>query len=665
MICRASATYLSVCSGICAPTVAWKPLGMSPVGFAEIEKFPSAVLAHHYPDVPNLGDITADDFIERAAALKPDGLVGGTPCQAFSVAGSRQSLDDDRGNLTLRFTELLHGCGCRWAVWENVPGVLSTKDNAFGCFLAGVIGAEKALVPSDGKRRWNRAGAAYGPKAAAAWRVLDAQYFGLAQRRKRVFVVIRVGATGFDPAKVLFECEGVRRDTPPSREAGQGTTPILEAGARTGRSTTDARCGIGVGDEGDPMFTLQAGKQHGVHQWPAEVAPTIDCSFADKYGQDNQHIDGGAGMFVMAHGQAGAEIVSDGDPSLTCNHEAPIVFDTTQVTSPHNRSNPKPGDPSHPLAAGAHPPTVAFSCKDYGADAGEVSPTLRAMGHGESHANSGGQVAVAYQCHGGNVGPMGTLRTGSNEAGGVPFVAYRTCQSRMSSYADASETNAVKALRVLQEEAGAQAFSEWCLGILAPLWPQEVLREEVYGVGFRREAFSLNGLVYLSLSRQEESGGWPVRTLWQAGCVGCPPSGWGRDKQSAEQLATHMSKLPYSPSPAKRFMQIVWEASEGIGVLREALSTIQEARRPARGKGESTHSCQVRRLTVEECEALQGLPRSFTLIPFTHGKPAADGPRYKALGNSMATTVLQWLGMRLAMFGVVAPSASKTVGSGG
>jgi len=215
--------YLSVCSGIEAATVAWHSLGWEALAFSEIDKFPRKVLEHHYPDVPLHGDFTLlreHDWIKNA-----DVLVGGTPCQAFSVAGLRNSLDDDRGNLTLEFVRLAdaiddlrpigHGTVI---VWENVPGVLSVKDNAFGCFLAAVTGNDTPLVPPRGK--WTNAGMAVGPKRTAAWRILDAQYFGVAQRRRRVFVVASA-RDGFDPAEVLFERESLRRDTPPSRQEGQ------------------------------------------------------------------------------------------------------------------------------------------------------------------------------------------------------------------------------------------------------------------------------------------------------------------------------------------------------------------------------------------------------------------------------------------------------------
>lgn len=142
--------FLSVCSGIEAASVAWHPLGWKAVAFSEIEKFPSAVLKHHYPEVPNLGDFTK---IDTKTLGRVDILAGGTPCQAFSVAGLRGGLNDERGNLTLKFVELAHELaannGLRNAVWENVVGVLSDKGNAFGCFLAGLVGADDAVIPSE------------------------------------------------------------------------------------------------------------------------------------------------------------------------------------------------------------------------------------------------------------------------------------------------------------------------------------------------------------------------------------------------------------------------------------------------------------------------------------------------------------------------------------
>ena len=240
----------SVCSGIEAASVAWGPLGWKAAWLSEIEPFPSAVLAHHYPDVPNLGDMTAlPERILSGEVEAPDLFCGGTPCQAFSVAGLRNSLDDARGNLSLVFCEIANAIDDARSVrgldqsiifWENVPGVLSTKDNAFGCFLAGLAGEDNPLEPTGGK--WTNAGYVLGPKRAVAWRLLDAQYFGVAQRRKRVFVVASARAD-FDPAAVLFEFDGVRRDTAPSRETGERIAPCVTNDppfSRTGNERVEA-----------------------------------------------------------------------------------------------------------------------------------------------------------------------------------------------------------------------------------------------------------------------------------------------------------------------------------------------------------------------------------------------------------------------------------------
>jgi DNA (cytosine-5)-methyltransferase 1 len=240
----------SVCSGIEAASVAWHPLGWKAAWLSEIEPFPSAVLAHHYPDVPNLGDMTLlPERILSGEVEAPDVFCGGTPCQAFSVAGLRNSLDDARGNLSLTFVGIANAIDHVRSVrrddpaiifWENVPGVLSTKDNAFGCFLGALAGEDDPILPPGEK--WTNAGCVYGPQRTVAWRVLDAQYFGVAQRRRRVFVAASA-RDNFDPAAVLFEFNGVRRDTAPSREAGQSIAPCVTNGppfSRTGNERVEA-----------------------------------------------------------------------------------------------------------------------------------------------------------------------------------------------------------------------------------------------------------------------------------------------------------------------------------------------------------------------------------------------------------------------------------------
>jgi DNA (cytosine-5)-methyltransferase 1 len=215
--------YLSVCSGIEAATTAWHELGWTPSAFSEIEKFPSAVLEHHYPKVPNVGDMTKYKEWDIGTI---DLLVGGTPCQSFSVAGLRKGLDDPRGNLALIYCGILDRFKPKWFIWENVPGVLSSSGGRdFGSFLGAI----------------SELGYGY------AYRILDAQYFGVAQRRRRVFVVGHLG--DWRPAaSVLFESESLSRDSKPSRTQREGTSSI----------TTNRLVAFGEYSEDGTASTLKA-----------------------------------------------------------------------------------------------------------------------------------------------------------------------------------------------------------------------------------------------------------------------------------------------------------------------------------------------------------------------------------------------------------------------
>ena len=207
--------YLSVCSGIEAATVAWHELGWEPWAFSEIEPFPAAVLAHHYPNVPNLGDMTK--FKEWPDATI-DVLVGGTPCQSFSVAGLRKGLDDPRGNLMLTYLAIAAKYRPKWLVWENVPGVLSSNGGLdFASLLRGM------------------GECGYG----VAYRVLDAQYFGVAQRRRRVFVVGCLGDWR-SAAAVLFEQASLSGHPAPRRKTGENA-PATVAPSLTGKTERQAQ----------------------------------------------------------------------------------------------------------------------------------------------------------------------------------------------------------------------------------------------------------------------------------------------------------------------------------------------------------------------------------------------------------------------------------------
>ena len=431
--------YLSVCSGIEAATVAWHDLGWKPEAFSEIEKFPSQVLSHHYPEVPNLGDMTK--YKEWNLNGTIDILVGGTPCQSFSVAGLRKGLEDPRGNLMLTYLGIADKFKPKWIVWENVPGVLSSNGGRdFGSFLG-------ALVELG-----------YG----FAYRVLDAQNFGVAQRRRRVFVVGCLGDWR-SAAEVLFEPESLRGDIKKGRKKGKGTATsfapstcgtllardykglnsfsdiesgkavLTTVGALCARdykgvgnqyvnegkcivyenhpadsrvtemgetcSTVAARWGTGGGnvpiattygipgnwigrkpENGgnavEPMHNiapcLTSTDKHGVSYgflptqgskagnigYVEEQAPTLRAG-CDAYGLHTYSPQ--AIGHIVENDVAGCITKNSGGGGETQNPAfvvQPTVWDTTNITSPQNGSNPQPGDPCFTLAQGQHPPLL-------------------------------------------------------------------------------------------------------------------------------------------------------------------------------------------------------------------------------------------------------------------------------------------------------------------
>ena len=332
--------FLSLFSGIEAASVAWAPFGWECVGVAEIEPFPCELLKQHSPNTPNLGDVSKITDAQIAALGRIDLVVGGSPCQDLSVAGKRAGLAGARSGLFHQQMRIFNAartfCGARWLLWENVPGAFSSNAGRDFAVLVGEMAGCKLTVPVGG---WGSEGVALGQRGLVEWAVLDAQWFGVAQRRRRVFALLDTGDwTNRRP--ILIEQDSLRGDSPPVRETreetpagtlrgtdggvdvdrhvvtmahgqggaeiasdraptltcnheapiaflpetahtlrgegfdasedgtGRGTPlvaiPLLEVGKRTGVSTTDPRAGIGIGKEGDPMFTLQAGAQHGV-----------------------------------------------------------------------------------------------------------------------------------------------------------------------------------------------------------------------------------------------------------------------------------------------------------------------------------------------------------------------------------------------------------------
>jgi DNA (cytosine-5)-methyltransferase 1 len=503
--------YLSVCSGIEAATVAWHDLGWTPVAFSEIEPFPSAVLKHHYPHVPNVGDMTK--FKEWN--LEPINLlVGGTPCQSFSVAGLRKGLDDPRGNLMLTFLAIAERERPKWIVWENVPGVLSSNGGRdFGTFL-GALGE-----------------LGYG----WAYRVLDAQWFGVAQRRRRVFVVGCLGDQA-GAAAVLFESESVCRNPAPSREKGQGVARGVGGGPAdgsiSGAVTRKWAKGSG-GPAGDECYNMVA-------------QPVAICT--DMRG----HGDGHTAPTLRA--------------KETANDFAPMVAVAQPVASQ------------------------------------EVVAALTASGRGvERTGESRGQDPLVMQ-------PITFGAQMSVPQTDVDMVQTLQAKNPMA----VAQPVAFKVRGGVEVDSSGKAAGKGYLG-----------SEET--------AFTL-------AATQDQWIGQPVGTDCYNGAI---------TGEVAATIGTPGSSVNASGPTVMQAVdvkQVQW-ASGGGQVEND---TAQALRAGAEYNYQFARvAMQVRRLTPTECERLQGFPDGYTNIPWRKKDEAPDGPRYKALGNSMAVPCMKWIGERI------------------
>ncbi len=337
--------YLSVCSGIEAASVAWHHLGWQPVGFSEIEPFPAAVLAHRFPNIPNYGDMTQhEQWPLRPGSI--DLLVGGTPCQSYSVAGLRQGLADPRGSLMLTYLAIADRLRPRWLVWENVPGVLSSGGGRdFGTFL-GALGQ-----------------LGYG----WAYRVLDAQYVrvggwprAVPQRRRRVFVVGCLGdwaAAG----EVLALAEGMQRHLEARRATGKGVAADAEGGVGGGCcGTVSSKWAKGTGGPaGDECYNL--------------IAQPTAGTLGTRGLRSHTELDGHGAYIPVAQ---------------------PVPYDLFQITAPVNRQNRAPGDPCHTLARdnAAHAAVAFHPTQD---PISSTDGSTHCMGTGSSRGDA--TIAVAFQ----------------------------------------------------------------------------------------------------------------------------------------------------------------------------------------------------------------------------------------------------------------------------
>lgn len=541
-------------SGIGAPELGGPQFDW--VWCAEVEKFPSAVLAKRFPQSVNLGDVTADDFLQRASAFGPlDLLVGGPPCQDFSVAGLRAGVAGDRGNLSLRFMEIAHAIRPRNLLVENVPGWLNMPDNAFGCFLGALVGADDALrSPLDGK--WPGAGMVAGPRARAAWRVFDAQYFGVAQRRRRVFVVADFG-DGADPAAVLFERKGMSGNTPPRREAGQGTAGTISARTQGGG---------GLGTD----FELGGGLV-GYGGWntsgPIDVA-TAQTAHGQRLDFDTETFIAGIAGTLPAGGNGTG---GDRHPGTSAD-----TADTMLIAHSLRRE----GFDASEDGTGRGTPIVpaAFTTEQTPKSNVDCALTLT-----KQSPTGGGQiqsVAVPVQCiHSDAIGRDGVAKSDSVDAAGVS----RKRDAGMGIGDDVSfnlTTGAPHAVAFAQNQRDELRTMD----VAGALAAEPGMKQTTYVMTEPAVAFALRGRDGGAMPEVEGDGS-------RAGSLRAASGGSSRD-----------------------YVAQAW---------------------------------QVRRLTPTECERLQSFPDGFTDIEY-RGKRAADGPRYKALGNSWAASNGAWIIARIA-----------------
>ena len=434
----------SACSGIGCIDLGLERAGFEPVWQIEIDATCRSVLARHWPNVRRHDDL-ADAY---SVGLEPvDLIAGGTPCPAWSVAGKGGGLDDPRTQVFFDFIRLADSQPWAFVLWENVPGVLAQSHaEDFAICLEGFTGA-RPEIPEGG---WRNSGVAIGPLRWACWSVHNAEYFGVAQRRRRVYLV--AGPRGRCGPEVLLESEGVRGDPPPSREAGAQASTLTAGRPGSGRRREDDLNVVGS------LQTVPPGGGWRIGAAASSAGQIVSALTSSEGGVDDN--DAQAGRIIAGgsdHAEGVPEVLLDSDQegdgrsgadvpgvqvvgTLT-GHETgggyrlddtearggQIVVDIGQITHPENRANPQPGDPSPTLVAAGRPITYAIKGAAIGRkpeaepQRGEVldDGSCYTLDTVDRHA-----VAQAYQCHGSNVGPMGTLRGGNgNEAGGVPFVA--------------------------------------------------------------------------------------------------------------------------------------------------------------------------------------------------------------------------------------------------
>lgn len=361
--------YLSLFSGIEAATAAWHPLGWTPVAFAEIDKLPCKVLAHRFPSVPNLGDVTKISELDIARLGDIDAVIFGSPCQDLSVAGKRKGLAGERSGLFYDAMRIIRWarewCGLRWALWENVPGVFTSNAGADFAVVVGEMGGGSVDTPPKG---WGKEGVFLGPEALVEWSTLDAQWFGVAQRRRRVFVIADFGDWASRPP-VLLEPASVRGDSAPSREARQSVA---------GTSTTCLGEGVSGQSANAGLLQLTFNRQSSAQYNNDDIASTVSA----------RDFKCASDLIAFSYNAQAAQLPSASRDtsiadSLTCSKGAAVAFADTAPTLAQGTG----GKGCSEDGTGRGVPTIAQFCDVYNHTVdGNVAATLNAESGAPNHS---------------------------------------------------------------------------------------------------------------------------------------------------------------------------------------------------------------------------------------------------------------------------------------
>lgn len=587
-------TFVSVFSGIGGFDLGLERAGWTCVGQIELDSFCQRVLQRHWPDVPRWDDVRTvvpdamgygacthsrgDNFASVACGGRSgaqhlehlDLLCGGFPCQDLSVAGKRAGLSGERSGLFFEFMRLARALSPRWLLLENVPGLLSSADGR---------DFTRLLYELEQSGYW------------WAYRILDSRWFGVPQRRRRVFIVGHLG--GPVPPPILFEPESRPGHSPASTEAGQDVAYCVNAGAGGSK--------FGSGRQNQDTFVVrdERGRANGERALTDEPYPL----HAAKGPSEQQIVVNALRASDGHHGHSSPR--GDGSDNL-------IIANTLESCTPGSRQRADRSDNliiAAPLSAGSHDQSHMPGRRredDENLIVAQVAATLKQRGRGATDevmdnlvahtltANYGKQVDSSDT----NQGPPNLILCNTiqpwQQQGFTDIIS-----AGGETDANAKETHAREVLRAVRDAIGTEAFTQWSLGILAALQQAKILQPDLFRTKLGRKAEQIRQLVYDALSREEDHTTWTMPTVWEAQRKRCPSQRWEPPEQLLRELRAYLQELSQHGAQNPWLLRALWQSAEGIGLLQQALSPFQEIRRSPSKQDSTTEDMQGLRGTSE------------------------------------------------------------------